>query len=649
MDVEAKMRIRIVALAALVLVLTAAPAFADDLTVDVTMGTRGAVPIDASFDVTVTASSPRLWQGWVVLEASSLRFAVPLELPAGTAKETAIRVPPLPAGTTLRVFLESTDGTRGAIQRFGQDADTGVTWVAAHRVSAADLDAISRARTVPAGTAPRVEEVPDLADLSGFGYLVVGEALSPADVDTVTAWVEQGGRLVGPATVVAAVGAGADTEVAGLAVTLLGAGEVIATDGGQVDWDTVLRDTGVRRSGEPGGVTDPYSSLLASAVGVGGSPLGTMPGLLPGLALYVVVAGPVNLLILGRLRKRHLAWVTIPVISMVAVGVLWLLGPRQHRVDVTAAQIVVGASDHHTVWSAMAAGDGDYLIDPDADLVAGLGPRRANAVTGPDGSLTLDLATGEPAGVYTWRSGESPLEAVMEDGRWRVTNVSDSTVTLWGVAERDRLFYASNPLAPGETGTPAQVLDVGDPWTPRLQQVIWNTAFSDNRAWTVYEPLMGATQAFTAGIDTFAWGLVEEDRIPLAVDGQDRMVETVRMLVHPLDAGFPAAGGSAAMVANDGLFSDGANGVYYGSGNLILAFRVDPAATSLLVEVDDWGIPIGDELEIFDFGTGEFEPVVGLEVADAVGNVAGSGDVYLRVTVRETEVWPAMIRLEVRP
>src|SRR5690606_10430634 len=159
---------------------------------------------------------------------------------------------------------------------------------------------------------------------------------------------------------------------------------------------------------------------------------------------------------------------------------------------------------------------------------------------------------------------------------------------LWGVAERDRLFYASNPLAPGETGTPAQVLDVGDPWTPRLQQVIWNTAFSDNRAWTVYEPLMGATQAFTAGIDTFAWGLVEEDRIPLTVDGQDRVVETVRMLVHPLDAGFPAAGGSAAMVANDGLFSDGANGVYYGSGNLILAFRVDPAATSLLVEVDDW-------------------------------------------------------------
>ncbi len=46
------------------------------------------------------------------------------------------------------------------------------------------------------------------------------------------------------------------------------------------------------------------------------------------LGLYVIILGPVNLFFLNKLRRRELAWVTIPVLVVVFSGIAFILGSQ---------------------------------------------------------------------------------------------------------------------------------------------------------------------------------------------------------------------------------------------------------------------------------------------------------------------------------
>jgi len=652
------MRTWIIVVAFALVAFPAAPALADGPVVETTVGIDGSVPEGRAFDVAVTASSDRLWEGSVVVEAGSLRVGTPLELPAGTSKEVVLRMPPLPAGSNLRVFLESDTGTRTQAQRFGTSAGGAGVRVAALGLAPSLVDTLAATRTAPSGAAPTVVGVgvDDLDELGSYDYLVVGGPIPPGHVEDVRDWVALGGRLVGPPSAVGDIGVGGTGEIGGLPVTVVGFGEVIAlAAGADPKWGLVLRDTGTPESGalRGGEFSDPYAALGAAATGVAGGPLGAMPGLLPGLVLYVALAGPINLFVLGRMRRREWAWVTVPVLAVVAVGALWVLGPRQQSVDLSVATVAVGGPEPstHTAVSAIAAGDGTYHLGLEGDLVGGLGVRRADVGVGGDGTTVLTLSTGQPTGVYSWSPGSEAISATAVGAGWEVRNQTGQVLDAWGVIVDGRIHWSMVPLAPGEAAT-TEIVEAAfaDPWTPPLMSVVWNSQLGgDQRAWTVYQPLIIAADTLGGHGGTegrFVWGISDDHSVLVTVDGRDRAVEGVAMVVSPIEGAAPPTRASASLVSSEGVFRDSGSGAFYGDGSVVLAFRVDPASERLRLRDEGWSMTLGDGFSFFDLATGDFAAPVGTGTHDAGPFVGPSGDVFVRVQVRGGELWPAAISIE---
>src|SRR6266576_431098 len=103
--------------------------------------------------------------------------------------------------------------------------------------------------------------------------------------------------------------------------------------------------------------------------------LGNLPGLnLPSLQLtaglvllYVLLVGPVNYLVLGAMRRRALAWVTVPLIAVIAAGGAYGAGVLTKGRSVQANQVTIlhmqVGWDHayqETYTGIMAPSRGDY-------------------------------------------------------------------------------------------------------------------------------------------------------------------------------------------------------------------------------------------------------------------------------------------------
>src|SRR5438552_141909 len=105
------------------------------------------------------------------------------------------------------------------------------------------------------------------------------------------------------------------------------------------------------------------------------STLGNLPGLdLPSLQLtgalvllYVLLVGPVNYLVLGAMRRRALAWVTVPLIAVIAAGGAYGAGVFTKGRSVQANQITIlhlqpgwDRAYQETYTGIMAPSRGDY-------------------------------------------------------------------------------------------------------------------------------------------------------------------------------------------------------------------------------------------------------------------------------------------------
>jgi hypothetical protein len=136
--------------------------------------------------------------------------------------------------------------------------------------------------------------------------------------------------------------------------------------------------------------------------------LGNLPGLnLPSLQLtaalvilYVVIVGPVNYFVLGAMRRRALAWVTIPLIAVVAAGGAYGTGVITKGRSVQTNQVAIvhlqpgwSRAYQEIYTGVIPPGRGDYvatvagerlLISP---IVNSYGPTLAN------GGLQVDLAS----------------------------------------------------------------------------------------------------------------------------------------------------------------------------------------------------------------------------------------------------------------
>ena len=68
----------------------------------------------------------------------------------------------------------------------------------------------------------------------------------------------------------------------------------------------------------------PDQQLMSSATAATDQRVPELPWLLAAVILLAVVLGPVNMLVLKRLHRRELAWITIPAISLLALAGFWV-------------------------------------------------------------------------------------------------------------------------------------------------------------------------------------------------------------------------------------------------------------------------------------------------------------------------------------
>jgi hypothetical protein len=114
---------------------------------------------------------------------------------------------------------------------------------------------------------------------------------------------------------------------------------------------------------------------ISSRSGALTSVLGNLPGLdLPSLQLtgalvllYVLLVGPINFLVLGAMRRRALAWVTVPLIALIAAAGAYGTGVFTKGRSVQANQVTIlhlqSGWDHayqETYTGIMAPSRGDY-------------------------------------------------------------------------------------------------------------------------------------------------------------------------------------------------------------------------------------------------------------------------------------------------
>ncbi len=96
------------------------------------------------------------------------------------------------------------------------------------------------------------------------------------------------------------------------------------------------------------------------------------------IAGYIVLAGPVNYLVLRRLRRPGLMWVTIPALVLLFSGSAYLLAVRAKGTDVQASVVSVIQESDDTSWAqvrrmvvVVAPGRGDYrVVDSSRALAA---------------------------------------------------------------------------------------------------------------------------------------------------------------------------------------------------------------------------------------------------------------------------------------
>jgi hypothetical protein len=183
---------------------------------------------------------------------------------------------------------------------------------------------------------------------------------------------------------------------------------------------SLLRQLIARATFGVGGSSQNFANGMAGLANFGSQPsisaksgaltsvLANLPGLnLPSLELtgglvllYVLLVGPVNYFVLGAMRRRALAWVTVPLIAVVAAGGAYGAGLLTKGRSVQANQVTIlhlqAGWDHayqETYTGIMAPARGDY----DASIAGGrplISPIATNGSFGPgsgSGSIRVNV------------------------------------------------------------------------------------------------------------------------------------------------------------------------------------------------------------------------------------------------------------------
>ena len=200
-------------------------------------------------------------------------------------------------------------------------------------------------------------------------------------------------------------------------------------------WETIAAATPV-----PGpwsnGIQDSYSAGAAASA-IPGLRLPSLGTLLFFLLAYTVVIGPLNFFVLRRLKRRELAWVTIPVLVLLFSTITYFTGFRSRG----------SAAVLHTLTVVQGSIEAEQVR---AQSAVGLySPQRGRF------SLTMPYdATAVPLSGATFGAGSSQVDAIVRAGDLTLRDIRSDTgqVTAFLIDT-----YAPRPALTGE----AHVADDG--------------------------------------------------------------------------------------------------------------------------------------------------------------------------------------------
>lgn len=624
--------------------------------VEASIGLQGYVAPYQTTNLTVRVTADVLFVGDLRVTIGSVNLFTAIEVPAGGSKEYVLAVPA--AGASSRALVQLfAEGSQDHLVQASVSVLSPGNQLLVGVVGAAGLEpALVASGSVPFDrplTILHLSPVELTGDLAPLSYIVVGEgslaAARPEVIGAIGGWVSEGGRIVGTIADLQRIEGSAGPAVAltgEATAATLGAGELLVVDdlSSIRDWGAIIRDVPPLSLTTNEFAEEEFGFQMIEAASAGAESVAPgIPWLLAALAVYVLLVGPVNFMILRRWRRPELAWITIPAVSLVMLATLWVAGRSQldDRI-VTHASIVVQDEDGSRARSSMivvAGGEGEHTLDVpanwsvtplDVSMMFGRGTRmEARVGPGPAGGTRLGFELpnlGAATVSATWNPAPIPLRAAVEadDAGVTATMFNDSGLGFWawGIGDGSAAKAAPGPLDPGQSGSVTLQPGVGFSQgggvlaDAVLSQGDWDWELSGPDPWQRVWPLSEAMfrqEARLLQSGPYFFGFTNDLVAEVAVDGSAEQAHGPALVVIPLDV--PAFTGSATgageilqIVGAD--FVDGYPGWVYASGAdaLELRFRVPPGAVGNAKILSQGGrLPGVEALEVYNWEAARFD------------------------------------------
>lgn len=644
---------------------TTTPVFAEEVlaqsgpSIEATVGIGGFAAAGKPTSVAATISTPVLVSGRLRVQGAGMSVSRPVEVPAGGSQLYEVAFPALENGTRLTVAL--VDDKDEVLVSEAVVVRSSFDEMAVGVIGDEDLSAVlGRVRTIVTDRPVVPLDVRADSALSTFevlDYLVVA---SSEGVEVGMDWARQGGRLVVESDLVESADFGVTplpTGQTGVATAPLGAGRVVIvadlSSRSADDWAAILRPTPLNLANSPEwGFADAGGGLLQAASESGSRQVPSLPWLLFAILGFALLVGPVNFVVLSKLDRRDWAWVTIPVMALVAVVGFWVAGrQRIAGTNLTHASVVVSDGALRARSAVMVAagvsGDRRVAFDPAAVVY----PERSNfgsagtelRLDGDNSAiLSLDQLGFVGVGVSTTQVDMVLPEVTTSDQTVTVENDSGIVYWGWGVVGAGSTTVSNNDLA-ARSSDSVPVRDganeFGFSFIDALmnQRQLWEDPVRANSLWPFSQVLNSVTEE---GGRYFV-ALTDDYRPQVTVDGVDPAVPGTTLVVIRLDdAGADQPGGGltsvGAEVIGTGFINwlDWSNQRVVATDELTVAFSLpDPTLDVRFQDTIQFGMPATEYLA-WDWDQSVFTAVIPGEIlGDEM--ISPDGQVYVRLVGQE--------------
>ena len=645
-------------------------------------GLAGFVDARRPIDLAVVIGADMLFTGNLEVRQGNAIIQISVEVPAGGEKTYMVRLAP-PVGsvqTRLRLFAEDVaDPVATTSLQLRAPQDETVVAVNGPAELVATIDeaavAVTGAEIFTAAIDSAVLEIGPYP----ARYLVLDQAgVLP---EATRAWVDAGGRVIVSEDELQALELDLEAPILADARSFhpVGAGLVVSVPSLTAldvdDWSSLINPTRVDLAPRDAWQS-PEVQLMQAATSAGDQRIPGIPWLFAAVIGYAVLVGPVNFLLLRKLGHRELAWVTVPLLSVMAVAGFWLAGRgRLQTTLVNHATVILASEDAPQARTAVAVAAGvggekvvtvpsHWLAYPGSinpEIMGGMPMAAAVARTDGNGEFRFSLQQLGAAGVQGWWNPvalQSPGVSTTMSGQKLAVEVNNDTnleYWAWGVVASGRAQVAPEALTVGGSGR-AEIVpgqsgfnefgSLGDAVIQARQ--LWNDPF----VWSKLN--LGYTaDAMLNGSSTYFFGFTDQLTVPIQLDGRAIEVAGTTLVIVPIDSGIGSGGSTTSHLLNTGE----ASWVDFGPGylslstdemtvgwNLATSSQGDPS-----LEVNNMFGEIPRQIDAYNWTTASYDEVVPGDTIDLDLYRNPTGEVMVRARAFEENDEPQFVELPMSP